>query len=346
MSVEITLYTKTATKSGLINFLRTYGFQKSRHFIDEMNTNEMLHFMWFGFDNYESTSGVEATVFKTSEDSRKTYNCSDWILHTRTRASGSFEDKQKQNEIIKIARQQFGGTFYNDWYGTNKYTNLTDYRKFSPLEKGISIIASNSLEKISQIRNCITGYRNEISETLVNIKPESMRTILISKDPSIVLYNSLMPFLVSIIEYFFGQIFVSYIKYNETSRRLLTEEKIKIDISDVINILEKEISLEQIVTQTYNFQNLDSINKAFKKYISIDVKATLSQKKKVNSNIVRILTNVEAILNARHKFVHELDIDYGLSKEKYLDNIATVEKVIELTIQRLKKEGLKLEINY
>lgn len=346
MSVEVTLYTKTATKNGLIKFLQKNGFQKSKHFLDEMNNNEMLHFMWFGFENYESTTGVEATVLKTSEDSRKKYSCSDWILHTRTRASGSFEDKQKQNEIIRIARQQFGGTFYNDWYGTNKYTNLNDYKKFSPLEKGISIIASNSLEKLSQIRDCLTGYRNEMSETLANIKPESMRAILASKDPSIVLYNSLMPFLVSIIEYFFGQIFANYIKHNEPSRRLLTEEKIKIEISDVISILEKESSLEQIVTQSYNFQNLDSINKAFKKYIFFDVKTTLSQKKKINTNVVRVLTKTEALLDARHRFVHELDIDYTLSKEKYLDYVLTVGKAVELIIQRIKKDGLKIEIQH
>jgi hypothetical protein len=344
MSVEVTLYTKTATKNGLIKFLQANGFQKTRHVFDEMNTPEMLHFMWFGFNNYESTTGVEATVLKASEDSRKKFNCSDWILHTRTRASGSIEDKQKQNETIRIARQQFGGTFYNDWYGTNKYTNLSDYREFSPLEKGISIITSNSLEKLSQIRDCLNGYRNEMSETLANIKPESMRAILVSKDPSIVLYNSLMPFLVSIIEYFFGQIFSNCIKYHESSRRLLAEEKIKIEISDVISILEKEYSLEQIVTQSYNFQNLDSINKAFKKYILFDVRAILSQKKKVGNNVVRVLTKIEAILNARHKFVHELDIDYTLSKERYLDHVATVEKAIDLVIQRFKKEGLKIEI--
>lgn len=344
MSVEVTLYTKTATKTGLLKFLQANGFQKTRHVFDEMNTPEMLHFIWFGFENYESTTGVEATVSKALEDSRKKYKCSDWILHTRTRASGSFEDKQKQNEVIRIARQQFGGTFYNDWYGTNKYTNLADYRKFSPLEKGISIIISNSLEKLSQIRDCLNGYRNEMSETLANIKPESMRVILVSKDPSIVLFNSLMPFLVSTIEYFFGQTFSNYIKYNESSRGLLTEEKMKIEISDVLSILEKENSLEQIVTQSYNFQNLDSINKAFKKYISIDVRAILSQKKKVGNNVVRVLTNIEAILNARHKFVHELDIDYALSKERYLDNVATVEKAINLVTQKFKKDGLKIEI--
>ncbi|HMU12783.1 MAG: hypothetical protein JST41_08055 [Bacteroidetes bacterium] len=346
MSVEITLYTKKSTKTGLIKFLSANNFKKARHFIDEMNTPERIGFMWFEYDNYESTTGVEATVIKISEEDRYKYNCSDWILHTRTRASGSFEDKQKQNEIIKTARQQFGGTLYNDWYGTNKYTNLDDYRKFSALEKGISIIANGSLEKLSQIRNCLNDYRNEMSETLANIKPESMRTMLVSIDPSIVLYNSLMPFLVSVIEYFFGQIFANYIKYHESSRRMLAEEKVKIEISDVISILKSEDSLEQIVMKSYNFQNLDSINKAFKKYTSIDINETLSQKKKVSGKIIRVLTNLEAILNARHKFVHELDIDYCLSKEKYLVNVSTVEKAIELTIQRIKKDGLNIEIEH
>ncbi len=228
MSVEVTLYTKTATKTGLTKFVLANSFHKSRHFLEEMNTEEMVHFIWFGFDNYESSTGVEATVLKSSIEDKKKYNCSDWILHTRTRSSGTFEDKQKQNDIIRIARQQFGGTFYNDWYGTNKYTNLEDYKKFSPLEKGISIIASNSLEKLGQINNCLSGYRNEMSENLANLTPESMRALLITKDPSIILYNSLMPFLVSILEYFFGQCFANYIKYDETARRLLTEEKIKI----------------------------------------------------------------------------------------------------------------------
>jgi len=346
MSVEVTLYTKTATKTGLTKFLLSNSFQKCRHFLEEMNTDEMLHFMWFGFDNFESSSGVEATVIKATIEDKQKYKCSEWILHTRTRSSGTFEDKQRQNEIIRIARQQFGGTFYNDWYGTNKYTNLEDYKKFTPLEKGISIIASNSLEKLSQISNCLNGYRNEMSENLASITPESMRALLITKDPSIVLYNSLMPFLVSILEYFFSQCFANYIKYDKKARQLLTDEKIKIDISEVINILEKENSLEQIVTQSYNFQNLDSLNKAFKKYLLIDVKSTLSQRKKINGNIVRVLTKIEEILNARHRFVHELDINFNLTKEMYLDYVLILEKAIGLILVEFKTKGLIIEIDH
>ncbi len=345
MSVEITLYTKTATKTGLIKFLLGNNFQKARHFIDEMNTPDMLSFMWFGFDNYESSTGVEATVHKSSLEDRKKFNCTDWILHTRTRSSGSYEDKQKQNEIIRKARQQFGGTFYNDWYGTNKYTNLSDYRKFSPLEKGISIIASNSLEKLSQISNCLNGYRNEMSETLTNLTPESVRLLLITKDPSIVLYNSLIPFLVSVLEYFFGQCFANYIRHDATAKTLLVEEKIKIGVADVVSILQKENSLEQIIAQSYNFQNIDSINRAFKKYISIDVLSTLSKKKKVNGNVFRVLTKVQEILDARHGFVHELDINYSLTKQMYLNYVATTENAIKLILEAFKTKGLKIEID-
>jgi len=346
MSVEVTLFAKTATKNSLVKFLKDSSFQKTRHFLDEMNTSDTLHFMWFGVDNYESSTGVEATVYKASIEEKEKYKCADWVLHTRTRSSGSYEDKSRQNEIIKRARQQFGGTFYNDWYGTNRYTNLSDYTKFSPLEKGISIVAGNSLEKLGHISNCLNGYRNDISETLSNLQPESIRRLLITNDPSILLYNALMPFLVSVLEYFYGQCFANFIKYDETAKALLIEEKVKIGVADVISILQKENSLEQIITQSYNFQNIDSINKAYKKYISVDVLSILSKKKKVNGKVFRVLTKVQEILDARHRFVHELDINYALTKKMYLGYVLAIENTIKLTVEAFKTKGLTIDMDY
>lgn len=96
MSVEITLYTKLATKTGLIKYLVDNGFQKVKHVLESLNNSENLHFMWFGFENHESNVGVEATVLKASEKLIKDNNCSDWILNTRTKAGGTYEDKEKQ----------------------------------------------------------------------------------------------------------------------------------------------------------------------------------------------------------------------------------------------------------
>ncbi len=87
MSVEITLFTKKATKTRLCKFLLDSGFTKTRHFFEQMNSAEMLHFIWFGFDNYESSTGVEATVLKSTDKDKEKYNCSivpslNWLAET------------------------------------------------------------------------------------------------------------------------------------------------------------------------------------------------------------------------------------------------------------------------
>lgn len=345
MSLEITLYTKISTKTGLTRLLAENGFQKVRHIVGELNDSKNLHYMWFGFENYEPNVGIEDTVLELSNEERKKHQCSNWILHTRTRAGGTHEDKAKQNEIIRIARKQFGGTFYNDWYGTNRYTNLEDYEKLHPHEKAIFSIKENSFEKLYQIINCLESYQNPMSEYLQSLEPDTLGQLLKTKDPSIVLYNGLIPFLVSVIEYFFGESFVNFITYDSTAREMITDEKIKIGVSEVMKIQNKETSLERIISETYNFQSLESINKAFKKYIKIDVFAVLSKRKKVNGKIFRVLTKLEMLVNSRHKIIHNLEFNYDLTKDDYITYVKTVEKTIEMIIDEIKvKRDLKIEM--
>lgn len=343
MSIEITLYTKKATRSSLIKFLLENGFYKTKHFIEEMNSENALHYIWYEFNNYQSSTGVEATVLRITSDESIEFKCSEWILHTRTRSSGSFEDKKKQNETIKICRKQFGGTFYNDWYGTNKYINLGDYPKFTPLEKAISLVSNNSIDKINKLKNCLEEYQNQTSNLIANIEHEFVKALIKNNDPSIVLYNSLIPFLVSVIEYFFSQIFYNYLRYDLNCKEIIVSEKIKIDISEVLNITNSLNSIESIVTKSYNFQNIESINKAYKKYLNIDIRSILSCKKKINSNIFRVINKLEEILNARHSFVHELDINYDIDKKIYFSYLRTIEVVIELMLTEFKKKGLKID---
>lgn len=345
MSVEITLYTKKATKSSLTKCLLENGFQKTKHFIEELNNANALHYIWYEFENFESSSGVEATIQKSSVQEQNNYQCSEWILHTRTRSSGSFEDKQKQNEIIRIARKQFGGSFYNDWYGTNKYINLDDYPKFTPLEKSLSIISNNATDKLEKLRDCLDGYQNQTSEMISKIEHDLIKSLIKDNDPSIVLYNSLVPFLVSVIEYFFSQSFYSFLKYDSNCKEEITNEKIKLDISEVLNINNNRNTIESIVTKSYNFQNIESINRAYKKYLNIDIRSVLSCKKKVNSKIFRVINKLDEILNARHSFVHELDLNYDINKEIYFGYLNTIEVIIELMLAEFKNKNLNIEYN-
>ena len=345
MSVEITLYTKKATKTSLTKFLLGNGFQKTKHFIEELNNANALHYIWYEFENFQSSSGVEASIEKISIEEQKEYQCSEWILHTRTRSSGSFEDKQKQNEIIRIARKQFGGSFYNDWYGTNRYINLDDYPKFSPLEKSLSIISNNATDKLEKLRDCLKGYQNETSDMISKIEHDFIKLLIKENDPSIVLYNSLIPFLVSVIEYFFSQSFYNFLKYDNNCREEIIKEKIKLDISEVLNINNNHNTIENIVTKSYNFQNIDSINRAYKKYLNIDIRSVLSSKKKINSKVFRVISKFDEILNARHSFVHELDINYEINEEIYFGYLKTIEVIIEIMLTEFKSKNLNIEYN-
>ncbi len=47
-----------------------------------------------------------------------------------------------------------------------------------------------------------------------------------------------------------------------------------------MDILKKKKSLGEFIAQMHNFQNIVSINKAFNKYINMDIHSILSKKEK------------------------------------------------------------------
>jgi hypothetical protein len=122
MSIEITLYPKIATKDQLRRHLLTLGYVRTDHLWDW--PKGAIHFHWFEEEDFKSTDGVEATIYTPSDENREKYGGCLWALHTRTRLSASRFDQEHQNETIRLARRQFGGMFFNDWYGNNRYTPL------------------------------------------------------------------------------------------------------------------------------------------------------------------------------------------------------------------------------
>src|ERR1043166_6446681 len=127
MSTEVTLYSASATKELLRRHLILLGYQPSDHLWHWPKGS--LHFQWFEAEDFKSIDGVEATIYPLSEDEKLKHGPATWALHTRTRASASSFDKEYQNHTIRTARRVFGGHFYNDWHGTNRYTPLWDNKK-------------------------------------------------------------------------------------------------------------------------------------------------------------------------------------------------------------------------
>lgn len=339
MGLNNTLYTKTATKNGLAKLLKANGFQNYKHVIDELNNGDFIHFHWFGFDDYESFSGVEATITKSTKEDKLKYKCSEWILSTRTNTGGSRIDKKKQNDIIRVVRKKFGGTFYNDYYGTNRYTNLDDYDNLSAPERGLFLMSENLVEKVAKIRMILEHHENPYSKQFDSMPDDNFGKLMRLNDPNIILFNSLLPFLVSLIEYLFGEAFKILIKYDLNAQKIIAEDNIKISIQDVISVKDGNLDIEEIVSRNYTFQNLSHVNKAYKKYLNIDILKVLSKKKKVNKKIFRLREKLEEIINQRHQMIHHFNFDPDITKETFNQLLSTIDITSDEFFKFLEKKN-------
>lgn len=343
MSLEITLYSKATTKLKLINFLKKEGFIKCKHIIDTLNTTNHLHYNWFNSEDFTSLSGVEASIILKSEIYKESGAENIWLLHTRTRASASREDKVKQNDIIRKAKKIFGGNFENDSYGKNKYTSIEDYPLLSPLEKGLFLMFENIIEKIGKVDMYI-NQPDEFENNMKDLPDSSMKKLLLMQNPNRIVYNSLVPFLVSIIEHLLSNSFMLLLKYDEIAFSKLNDENIKIPLDLVIKVSNSELDVSQIITDSINFQNLLIANKAYKKHFNIDLFKIISITKSVARRRVFLKKEIENIISLRHNMIHDFSFDYSYSKQEFLFHLNCIETFVNVFISHLESYN-NLKIN-
>jgi hypothetical protein len=209
VSVESVLHPARATKKELQEFLASRGYLSSRHLWKWPRGT--LHFHWFNKKDFLSFDGVEATIFRPSEDPHKLGLC-EWALHTRTRASGSPADKAEQNETIRRAKARFGGNFYNDWGARNRHSQLpTEYRDAS--SRGLYM----AYEVVRQHLSAVSFSLPPENEGFAKLHASGMQD-LARADPARVLFNALLPFAVASLEGFFNQAFVILIRYDPAAQ--------------------------------------------------------------------------------------------------------------------------------
>lgn len=90
-----------------------------------------------------------------------------------------------------------------------------------------------------------------------------------------------------------------------------------------------DISLERIASSWYSFQNLDSIQKAFKEMFGIDVWKTLRRRRRVRTKLPLLSTALEHLIGARHGVVHHFSLDRQLDRDGFLQLLHLVRIIIE-----------------
>ncbi|HDX8345107.1 hypothetical protein [Aeromonas dhakensis] len=338
MGRDVTLYPKKATREDLKKYLEDLGFERCKHFWNWPKGT--VNYSWYDYEDYKSIDGVSADVYPVpTEELGITGN--EWALHVRNTYSASWHDVKMLNDVLRGARKLFGGTIQGD-YGTNRYAPLWEDDS-TPISRGMSAIYSHVRQEISSIRYALPGPSIKTPEPKEG-KIDEFIKFTQSMDPSRVLYNGLVPFAVSMFEYFFSQAFQVLIKYDPVALEKRTTHKQKLDFETLLEVENKEATVESVIARNYTFQNLNQLNKAYKDWLDIDVRKVLYKKKKIGNSVTFLESRIADIIQYRHGIVHHFSIDRSLTKEGYIHIIEAIEKSIgEFILFAEKKYNFQVE---
>jgi hypothetical protein len=255
-----------------------------------------------------------------------------WALHTRTRVWASPADKNHQNETIRAARGRFGGHFYNDWYGKNRYIRCEPDGR-DAVARGIYIAYTEITEHIRAVR-----YATPQPSAGLEKFSGTKLAALAEGDPMRVLYNALVPFAVASLESFFSRCFKILLRYEpDAEERIATQSK-KVELKDVIAVKDGTRTIEDIVAEWYSFQNIDSIHRAFSEWFKIDFRTIIRRRKKLGNEIRLLEDRLNYIIDFRHGIVHRMEVDRQLTKAQVDDIFAATLSIMDAFVQYLEKK--------
>ncbi|MDD2785599.1 MAG: hypothetical protein PHS79_01745 [Patescibacteria group bacterium] len=338
MARDITLYPRKASQRELSDYLKSLGFERCDHFWDWPKGT--LNYFWFEHKDFKSIDGVSADIFPVSdEDLKITEN--KWALHVRNIYSASWHDVKMLNHVLRYARKKFGGTIKGD-YGINRYAPLWKDES-TPISRGLSAIYQKVEQQISAVKYSLPEPSIELKPS--NVKIDKFIEFANGLDPARVIYNGLVPFAVSMFEFFFSQSFQVLIKYDPFALKKRNSHKQNIDFSTVLELQNEQRTFESIIAEAFTFQNLNQLNKAYKEWLNIDVREILFKKKKIGASIRYLENRIAEIIQFRHGIIHHFAIDSKLTKADYIHILQAIELAIAEFIHFIEKRyNIKVEV--
>jgi hypothetical protein len=350
VSIEIWQFPRAATRDELVALLKSLAYTRGDNLFFP-GPPGTLSFFWSEPRDFLSTSGVDASVFPLDADGKKTWKTqNDWGLRTRTSISASSLEQEFQNETVRAVRKAFGGTFYNDHFGHNRYNDVPP-DKSTPPSRGISGTLSRVLQELRSLEHVLPEESFKVLVTPkgdITEEDDKIGLLKFTKqfDPSRVLYNALLPFLVAAIEHVFRETFEILVKYDKAAQAALESQSRKVTFADAAALARGELALERIASAGYSFQNLDSIQKAYRDVLAIDIWKAIRQRRKVRKKLPMLSEALEELIGARHGVVHKFALDRQLDRDGFLHLLELVRTLIDVVAHVVQRKlGVAIEID-
>lgn len=164
-------------------------------------------------------------------------------------------------------------------------------------------------------------------------------------DPARVIYNGLVPFTVSMFEFFFSRVFRILIAYDPYALKKRESHNARVDFTTLLQVSGGNRTIEDVVASSYSFQNIDQLNKAYVEWLNIDVRKLLYKKRCIGRKITFLENRIREIIEYRHGVVHHFELDRSLTKNGYIAILNAVEaSITEFVCFLENKYNMKIDL--
>lgn len=277
-------------------------------------------FIYFENQDYKSISGVVAYL------PRGKYVV-EVSLHTTIFCNNY--DIEYLNKTVRLLKERFGGYFNSD-LGKNRYLKYDGIQR-SKAESGCFTAYEYNFKNGLASLSSYLAIRNFPEHFQQAERDENSPLNLLN--PLILSNNLVLPYLVSILEEYFKSTFISLLKYSDKKQSFI--KNYKIFPSDLFEINNGTMSLEEALTKSMSFQNIKKICEYFSQLDSkLDLNGLLKKPYRRKKETFYDLFN--RIFEMRHGLIHHNRIEFYNT-----ENINKDIKFIEIAIEKIVRKIFK-----
>jgi hypothetical protein len=280
-------------------------------------------YWWFDATDYRSWSGVELSI-RRNESGRV-------CVLTRSVVARSYYDLIHQNNTISILRKRFGGEFETD-EGRRRYLRPSAGPPEAPAS-GCHLAFERFGGNLIKAMVCHEArhFPNQPSRSRKGL-PSGLAKLLDEIDPRTLANNTLVPFLVAVLEDYFKSTFVALLRYSARKEAFLKNVRLQGD--QLVAVSDCKATVEEQVAETLPFQRLPAICRHFTVLDpKLDIAGAL--RKPYRRRTQSLFDSIDSLVLSRHEFIHRAILDLTMTDERIDNLIHDLEAAITRVYRRI-----------
>lgn len=274
------------------DFLRLLGFERA--VVEWYGGTKHIVYWHYDPNDYERFQGLSASVSRRDDG--------EVSVHTRTLISRNKADCDLHNDTMRQLRKRFGGYFVSD-EGRGRYFQWSG-TALTGAEAGCYLAYWRLHNNTGRVFTYLWNRQFRHSCPMMEMADQ---------DPVRISNNLLAPLLVSLIEDYLRSTFRALLRHSPKRAEFL--KKHRISAAELIADDGSQLLVEDVVLSRMSFQNLGTVQSAFKALNpKIDVAGQL--KKPYRRRRESLYESMSLMIAIRHALIHRAELDPTLTEDR------------------------------